>query len=88
MKKNELMRTIPSIEQLATQTVERTEYECLSHGVLVEILRHATQVVRTKIMAELSDTETMDPDKILEQILTQAIKERDRLLQPPIAQCN
>ena len=81
MEKNEMLRTIPSIEQLSMDAADKAEFAGISHSVLVDVLRKAVQFVRAGIMAE----EMVGLQKatlLREQILSQAIKEIDRLLQP------
>ena len=82
MDNNELMRTIPSIEKLMARAADISEFGSLSHGVLVNFLRNATQFVRNELMTEPSAAELEKTDELITRIISRALQERDSLLQP------
>ena len=86
MKKNEIMRTIPSIEQMVIKVAAMPEFAALSHAVLVKVLRNATQFVRAEVGNGGSEKVTIDGEGLRNLILSYAIMERDRLLKPNLRQ--
>ena len=85
MSKKELLRQIPSIEQLLGEVGDDPRFAGLSHAVKVELLRQATDSARKELLADRGEYgEAITPGGLHEKIVASAACECGRMLQPSL----
>ena len=84
MHKQELLRTIPSVDQMSVLILQKPKFSDLSHPVLVSLLRRSIQRVRQRLIVGKEIPEDFSAERIVELIIIETELDREKLFQPSL----
>lgn len=85
MNNNEVLRQIPSVEQLLAELLKDPRVADIHHDVLVILLRMATREVREELLASMNkEIAFQSPETLFRRIAELTSQKREMLLQPSL----